>query len=249
MVGGPGLEGPGAAAAGLEVVPDPVHRPAGRAGAHRDRQAASTTPSWRSCWRSCTSTGPRSTRAGCSVRAGSAAAWSRSTTPPPRVPAARRRRRHRAVELPGLHPDGLDRVRACGGQRRRLQAKRAHPGGRRLAGQIVRRGRARAAGAPAGHRARADRRATWPSSGVDKIAFTGSTATAKKVMAACAENLTPLVAECGGKDAMIVGADADLDAAADAVRLGRAVATRARPASASSGSTSSRTSTTRSWRS
>ncbi|MFC4604745.1 aldehyde dehydrogenase family protein [Rhodococcus kronopolitis] len=52
-------------------------------------------------------------------------------------------------------------------------------------------------------------------SGVDKIAFTGSTATAKKVMATCAETLTPLVAECGGKDAMLVCHDADLDAAAD----------------------------------
>ena len=58
---------------------------------------------------------------------------------------------------------------------------------------------------------------------MDKIAFTGSAATARKVMAACAENLTPMVAECGGKDAFLVGADADLDAAADAVRLGRDV--------------------------
>jgi acyl-CoA reductase-like NAD-dependent aldehyde dehydrogenase len=57
-------------------------------------------------------------------------------------------------------------------------------------------------------------------SGVDKIAFTGSATTARKVMAACAENLTPLVAECGGKDAFIVGADADLDAAADACAWG-----------------------------
>src|SRR4029450_4066739 len=48
-------------------------------------------------------------------------------------------------------------------------------------------------------------------SGVDKIAFIGSTATAKKVMAAGAETLTPLLAECGGKDAMLVAADADLD--------------------------------------
>src|ERR1700722_11046929 len=55
---------------------------------------------------------------------------------------------------------------------------------------------------------------------VNKIAFTGSAATAKKVMAACATNLTPLVAECGGKDAFIVGADADLDAAADACAWG-----------------------------
>lgn len=53
-------------------------------------------------------------------------------------------------------------------------------------------------------------------SGVDKIAFTGSTATAKKVMATCAETLTPLVAECGGKDVLLVDADADLEAAADA---------------------------------
>jgi acyl-CoA reductase-like NAD-dependent aldehyde dehydrogenase len=57
-------------------------------------------------------------------------------------------------------------------------------------------------------------------SAVSKIAFTGSAATARKVMAACATNLTPLVAECGGKDAFIVGADADLDAAADACAWG-----------------------------
>jgi acyl-CoA reductase-like NAD-dependent aldehyde dehydrogenase len=57
-------------------------------------------------------------------------------------------------------------------------------------------------------------------SAVNKIAFTGSAATAKKVMAACAENLTPIVAECGGKDALIVAADADLDAAADAAAWG-----------------------------
>ncbi len=56
--------------------------------------------------------------------------------------------------------------------------------------------------------------------GVDKIAFTGSTATAKKIMAACAETLTPVLLECGGKDAMIVDADADVDAAADAALWG-----------------------------
>jgi acyl-CoA reductase-like NAD-dependent aldehyde dehydrogenase len=57
-------------------------------------------------------------------------------------------------------------------------------------------------------------------SAVGKIAFTGSAATARKVMAACAQNLTPMVAECGGKDALLVGADADLDAAADAAAWG-----------------------------
>ncbi|MBO0868651.1 MAG: aldehyde dehydrogenase family protein, partial [Micromonosporaceae bacterium] len=49
---------------------------------------------------------------------------------------------------------------------------------------------------------------------VDKVAFTGSTATGKRVMAACAQSLTPVLVECGGKDAMVVDADADLDAAA-----------------------------------
>ncbi|NUS27153.1 MAG: aldehyde dehydrogenase family protein [Streptomyces sp.] len=57
-------------------------------------------------------------------------------------------------------------------------------------------------------------------SGVDKVAFTGSPGTARKVMAVCAESLTPFLAECGGKDAVVVTADADLDAAADAVVWG-----------------------------
>jgi acyl-CoA reductase-like NAD-dependent aldehyde dehydrogenase len=56
--------------------------------------------------------------------------------------------------------------------------------------------------------------------GVDKMAFTGSTVTAKKVMAACAENLVPVVIEAGGKDALIVDADADVDAAAEAAVWG-----------------------------
>ena len=56
--------------------------------------------------------------------------------------------------------------------------------------------------------------------GVDKLAFTGSTPTAKKVMAACAETLTPVLIEAGGKDALIVDADADVDAAAEAAVWG-----------------------------
>ncbi|MGB3485060.1 MAG: aldehyde dehydrogenase family protein [Mycobacterium sp.] len=56
--------------------------------------------------------------------------------------------------------------------------------------------------------------------GVDKVAFTGSTPTGKKVMAACAESLTPVLLECGGKDALIVDADADIEAAAEAAVWG-----------------------------
>ena len=51
---------------------------------------------------------------------------------------------------------------------------------------------------------------------VDMIMFTGSVATGKKVMAKAAETLTPVSLELGGKDPMIVLADADLERAANA---------------------------------
>lgn len=56
--------------------------------------------------------------------------------------------------------------------------------------------------------------------GVDIVSFTGSTATGKRVMAACADRLVPVVLECGGKDAVLVDADADLDLAVDAIAFG-----------------------------
>jgi acyl-CoA reductase-like NAD-dependent aldehyde dehydrogenase len=58
------------------------------------------------------------------------------------------------------------------------------------------------------------------SGGADKIAFTGSPHTGRKILAACAETLTPAVMECGGKDALIVAADADVEAAAAAAAWG-----------------------------
>ena len=57
-------------------------------------------------------------------------------------------------------------------------------------------------------------------SGVDKLAFTGSVPTGRRVMTACAENLTPVLLELGGKDATVVAEDADLDAAAASVVWG-----------------------------
>src|SRR4051794_37749637 len=51
---------------------------------------------------------------------------------------------------------------------------------------------------------------------VDFVMFTGSTATGKKVMARAAETLTPVSLELGGKDPMIVLADADIERAANA---------------------------------
>ncbi|MBL8786009.1 MAG: aldehyde dehydrogenase family protein [Deltaproteobacteria bacterium] len=55
---------------------------------------------------------------------------------------------------------------------------------------------------------------------VDKIAFTGSPATGRRVMQAAAERLTPVLLELGGKDPMIVLPDADLDKAAEAAVWG-----------------------------
>jgi acyl-CoA reductase-like NAD-dependent aldehyde dehydrogenase len=54
----------------------------------------------------------------------------------------------------------------------------------------------------------------------DKIMFTGSVATGKKIAAAAAKNLTSVVLELGGKDPMIVFEDANLELAADAAIWG-----------------------------
>lgn len=54
----------------------------------------------------------------------------------------------------------------------------------------------------------------------DKIMFTGSVATGKKIAEAAAKNLTPVVLELGGKDPMIVFDDANLELASSAAVWG-----------------------------
>src|ERR1044072_6503501 len=56
--------------------------------------------------------------------------------------------------------------------------------------------------------------------GVNKIMFTGSVNTGKRVAEAAAKHLTPVVLELGGKDPMIVLEDADLENAARAAIWG-----------------------------
>ena len=56
--------------------------------------------------------------------------------------------------------------------------------------------------------------------GVDKIMFTGSVATGKRVAEAAAKHLTPVVLELGGKDPMVVLDDANLANAARAAVWG-----------------------------
>ena len=50
---------------------------------------------------------------------------------------------------------------------------------------------------------------------IDKLAFTGSTKTAKLVAETCSKNMVPVVLECGGKDAVIVDKDANIKSAAE----------------------------------
>lgn len=56
--------------------------------------------------------------------------------------------------------------------------------------------------------------------GIDKISFTGSTATGRRLLGAAAGNFKKLTLELGGKSPAIVFADADLDLAASGVAEG-----------------------------
>ena len=49
--------------------------------------------------------------------------------------------------------------------------------------------------------------------GIDKVSFTGSTATGRRIMELAAGNVRRVTLELGGKSANVVFADADLDAA------------------------------------
>lgn len=57
-------------------------------------------------------------------------------------------------------------------------------------------------------------------SGVDKISFTGSIATGRKIGEACGRQLIPCTLELGGTDAMIVCDDADVEHAATGAVMG-----------------------------
>jgi acyl-CoA reductase-like NAD-dependent aldehyde dehydrogenase len=52
-------------------------------------------------------------------------------------------------------------------------------------------------------------------SAISKLAFTGSTRTAKLVAETCAKNMTPVLLECGGKDPVLVDKDANVKLAAE----------------------------------
>jgi acyl-CoA reductase-like NAD-dependent aldehyde dehydrogenase len=55
---------------------------------------------------------------------------------------------------------------------------------------------------------------------IDKVLFTGSDRSGREIMAQCAQRLTPVVLELGGKDPLLVLPDADLERAAAAATWG-----------------------------
>lgn len=55
----------------------------------------------------------------------------------------------------------------------------------------------------------------------DHLIFTGSTAVGKRVMAAAAENLTPLTLELGGKSPVVIAPDYSIDSAARDITFGK----------------------------
>jgi aldehyde dehydrogenase (NAD+) len=56
--------------------------------------------------------------------------------------------------------------------------------------------------------------------GVDKVAFTGSTAAGRRIASLCGQDLRKVTLELGGKSAAVILEDADLEVAVEALRLG-----------------------------
>ena len=144
------------APADLEGRDDPADRPARRGDAPGDRQAARRRDARGRAGDRPPRLGRVARREGAQAAQGPERAGDGQPGGVRRVPAARRDRRDRPVELPGLHADGLDRLRARRRQRGGLQAVGVHPRRRRVAGPDLP-GVGRPAGAPGGHRLRRDR--------------------------------------------------------------------------------------------
>ena len=168
--------------------------------------------------------------------------------------AARRRRGDRAVELPARDPDRDDRGGARDRQRRRAQARRAVARLRRSrVVEALRAGRrARRRDRAAARRGRGRRGARRATRACTTIAFTGSGAGRPRDPARPPPSVAPgqrhlkrVVAEMGGKNCVIVDADADLDEAVPAIVAAPRSATPARSARPPRACSSTRRSPTR----
>ena len=141
-----------------------------------------------------------------------------------RAPAARalwRGGNHFALELSFFDSRDRDARGAGGGKCGGAEALGIYFSGRAGTAIAVARG-GRAAGhfSGCGRRRRDRRGAALQFSKIDKLVFTGSMATGKRIAAAAAERLLPVVLELGGKDPMLVLDDADMDVVSSAAVWG-----------------------------
>ena len=186
---------PQAMAPRLEEVDGARRRAAGRTRRRRNRQAVRRRAP-RGHARH------RTSRLGREERGQGAASAQGAVRPGQREPGQQRRvradgcrRRHRPVELPLYTPMGSISYALAAGNTVVFKPSELTPGVAVWLADKWKAARPQSARPAGGHRRRVDRRLPCVSAGVDKIAFTGSAATGKRVMAACAETLTPLVVE------------------------------------------------------
>ena len=211
MVARPGLRRAQGVPAAVAQRADPPPAPAGRPG--RTARAASRTATRcsRPAWRSTTSRGPPSTPTRCSVahKVGSGLLMSNQAAYVEYQPLG-------VVGVigpwnyPVFTPIGSIAYALAAGNTVVFKPSEYTPGVGQLARRHVHRGRPRAPGAEPRHGPGRDRQRTCAPPTSTRSRSPARRPTGKKVMAACAENLTPVVIEAGGKDSLIVDEDADL---------------------------------------
>ena len=218
-----------------------ARRRARRARVARQRQAG------RARARSSTSARPSTTCATSPAgRRRSRARSSRSRARHPRLHAQRAGRRlrpDRPVELPAADGGLEGRPRARRRLHDRAQAGRADAADRAATRRAGARGRASRQGVLnvlTGDGATGAALVDHP--GVDKLAFTGSTAVGREIGAKAGRALKRVTLELGGKSPNIILPDADLDAAVKGSLPGASTTTPARPATPARGCSSGRSS-------
>ena len=124
-----------------------------------------------------------------------------------------RHRNHLALELSVFDSGDGDHGGAGCGKCRGAQAFGVDAADCARTAVAAARGRSSRRHFPGAARAKARPARRWCRSEIDKLVFTGSVATGRRIAQIAAERLLPVVLELGGKDPMLVLEDADVDVA------------------------------------